>query len=542
MREVRCIFQGGGAKLVTLLAAAEVLEEYEASGKISVKEVAGTSAGAIAAYAFAHIKPMETLRSRMKASAQGLVEHFSSMPGRFRMMYSIYKGNPIFDEEKLHRFLRDTFSETKSDRLKISDARIPVYIRVSDIKNGRNHTYKPSDNIGIEDALSDSCAIPLVFRSHSSNSQYVDGGITSNLVGHEIFSQPAANVIAFSFPQGDPYKFKDVKSYFTSITSTAIDASIFEARSKIEEKGGFVCNLPNDFKTFDFKEALHKGLDEDNFKATKTLIRVEIDKALRHFERKDEELDLEKDLKRVQIFANTIIRKAAEVFSYSVSHCSIVCIAQSFESSREERRDIVLKEVSILSKSDGIFSFRLGIGRQEAYDLGRDIRWDVRDRNGKSLSATHEVVESVQGGSRVWHSCFVLDEQLPAALTPIKVKLMTSHLGLMKELLTGGTEWARAVCSQEDSVQKQDFVFAYPKKSGTFMMTDLLENYRRASQKPDNLADMESAWCTGTKMEKSDLECYVRESLNFSHYEYIGWRCQNMQPMMYGGALIERVS
>ena len=73
-------------------------------------------------------------------------------------------------------------------------------------------------------------------------------------------------------------------------------------------------------------------------------------------------------------------------------------------------------------------------------------------------------------------------------------------------------------------------------------MTDLLDNYHRATQKPDNLEGMRKAWCAGEKMNESDLEQYVNGLLSLSDYAYIGWRCRGMQPKSYAGALIERAS
>lgn len=542
---IKCIFQGGGAKLVTLLAAAEVLEELEKSGRVVVTEVAGTSAGSIAAYAFAHKKPTELLRARMKSAASSVIEHFSSPPGRVGILYKIYKGRPIFDETKLHEFLRSTFSETEADRPRMKDSRIPVHIRVSDIKNGRIHTYKPEDDVGVENALIDSCAIPLAFRTHVSNSPYADGGITSNLVDNSIFRDPTGNVIAFSFPRGAPYQFSDVPTYLMSLASTAIDASVEEARSRIEAQGGFVCELPNEYRTFDFRDALEKGLGDEHFAATKRVIRAKIEEALAYFERADRKLNLETDLLRVQRFTGEMFERVMKLFPFGVSHCSISCIAQSLETSTGAdglKRDKQIKDLRIEAKGASLIAFRVGIGREELYELGKDIRWEVRDNAGSKLSATHGVIESEQNGSRVWHSCFVLDAPLPAERAPVRVRLMTSHVGIMKELLNGGSEWMRTVCSQDDDVQVQDLVFAYPERSGTFVMTDLLDNYHRTTQKPDNLEGMTKAWCAGEKMNESDLEQYVNDLLSLSDYAYIGWRCRDMQPKSYAGALIERAS
>ena len=47
--DVQVVYQGGGARVVHLLAAYEELLKAEKAGKVSVRAVSGTSAGAIIA-------------------------------------------------------------------------------------------------------------------------------------------------------------------------------------------------------------------------------------------------------------------------------------------------------------------------------------------------------------------------------------------------------------------------------------------------------------------------------------------------------------
>ncbi len=478
----------------------------------------------------------------MKNAASIIIDHFSRKTNSLGVFWKIYRGNPIFEEAKLHAFLRQTFAEKPDSRPKLSDARIPIHVRVSDVKNGRTHTYHQNDEVGLETALIDSCAIPLAFRTHVSNSPYADGGVTSNLAGSDVFDVPDGNVLAFSFPQGEPYHFGDAATYLLSLASTAIDASVSDSRAKIEAQGGFVCDLPNDFGTFDFRNALEKGLSDEHFTATKMSVREQLNNALQHFERASSRLNLDSDLKRVQSFTTRLVNRVVAEYPYGVSLCSISCIAAGLAPKSVGQgsvRDQQIKDLQIDAKGKYLHTFRIGIGKSEAYELGKDIRWDIRDSEGRKLEATHEVIESTQEGNVVWHSCFVLDEPLPSELSPIKVKLITSHVGLMDKLLNGGTEWMRAVCSQDDNVELHDFVLAYPKSVGRLVMTDLLENSHRATEKPSDLETLGSRWHAGKRMEESELEQYVNDNLSLSDYDYVGWRCVDMPPKAYAGALIE---
>jgi predicted acylesterase/phospholipase RssA len=45
MRQLRVMFQGGGARVIILLAAAEALQQIEKENGVEIVEVAGVSAG-----------------------------------------------------------------------------------------------------------------------------------------------------------------------------------------------------------------------------------------------------------------------------------------------------------------------------------------------------------------------------------------------------------------------------------------------------------------------------------------------------------------
>ena len=63
---IQVVFQGGGAKLCLLMAVAEVLQEYQSAGRIEIRRVAGSSAGAIAAVMLVSGKPIKTYKAELK--------------------------------------------------------------------------------------------------------------------------------------------------------------------------------------------------------------------------------------------------------------------------------------------------------------------------------------------------------------------------------------------------------------------------------------------------------------------------------------------
>jgi predicted acylesterase/phospholipase RssA len=63
---IQVAFQGGGAKLCDLLAAAAAIKELENQKEVEVTRVAGTSAGAIAACWYATGLDIDLIRQRLR--------------------------------------------------------------------------------------------------------------------------------------------------------------------------------------------------------------------------------------------------------------------------------------------------------------------------------------------------------------------------------------------------------------------------------------------------------------------------------------------
>lgn len=82
-KPIQLSFQGGGAKIIDLLAAAEAIQEKSASGEIVISRVAGTSAGSIVATLLAFDIKISTLDSSLFAEILGTVK---SAPGIDRLI------------------------------------------------------------------------------------------------------------------------------------------------------------------------------------------------------------------------------------------------------------------------------------------------------------------------------------------------------------------------------------------------------------------------------------------------------------------------
>jgi predicted acylesterase/phospholipase RssA len=65
-QKVQLAIQGGGAKIVDLMATLEAIEELEKEGRLKVTKIAGTSAGSIVGAFFAAKIPMDTIRTNLR--------------------------------------------------------------------------------------------------------------------------------------------------------------------------------------------------------------------------------------------------------------------------------------------------------------------------------------------------------------------------------------------------------------------------------------------------------------------------------------------
>lgn len=102
--------QGGGAKIVALLAALEVVQKLEADKKIKVTRIAGTSAGAIVGSLFAAGVPMSLVRQRFRdLTPAQLAAAFP--PLGLNVVTQLGRGKPLwkpdFLKNELARFFRE---------------------------------------------------------------------------------------------------------------------------------------------------------------------------------------------------------------------------------------------------------------------------------------------------------------------------------------------------------------------------------------------------------------------------------------------------
>jgi len=176
---IQLAIQGGGAKVVGLIAALEVVQGLEASGVIKVTRVAATSAGAIAGALYAGGVKMSTVKAHLKNFN---VEPFRA-PTRVAAAWRLLRNEPIFNPNPIRKSLGDLFDNSNVLKMTLREfgaAFIPLHITATDVTNSRPYVLGPEDSRNLVDAVLDSAAVPFLFRmppKHDGGASMADGGI-----------------------------------------------------------------------------------------------------------------------------------------------------------------------------------------------------------------------------------------------------------------------------------------------------------------------------------------------------------------------------
>jgi predicted acylesterase/phospholipase RssA len=259
-KKIQLAIQGGGAKLILLMAALEALEGLRNQQKLSVTRLAGTSAGAIAGCLFAAGVPMGEAKAKF-VNEFNEVGQFFPPASYWHCFWRFYRHRPLWNAEPLRRFLRDLF-KSKS-MATFGDIRTKtgteVIIVASNLGTSKKVVYK-GDEQDIVQSLLDSCAIPYCFRvwNRSDNPVIVDGGVCENLPSEELEQGEAeyGPVTAISFPHPSSKSPTNFAEFSAALLNTAIDHSVSRVKLRLGEDKVFSITSRADIGTFDFESAM----------------------------------------------------------------------------------------------------------------------------------------------------------------------------------------------------------------------------------------------------------------------------------------------
>lgn len=257
--KIRLVFQGGGARLVNLLAAAEAIRAFELEGKIKITRVAGTSAGAIVAAILATGEDPSKLKEALKARREELLKKFPK-PSLKTLLWNLGWGKSVWDMSLLREFLSD-FIPTN---LKFKEAKIPLSIIAANLDERQMHTYTQEENREqlILNAVLDSAAVPFALRTWNKQQGtiLVDGGLCENLPVVAVGGTDDADgkVVAIGFQKPVGGSPTTIVEFALALLDVAINNS--EAKARVLLPANRLCLLKANIPTFDFPHALKEGL------------------------------------------------------------------------------------------------------------------------------------------------------------------------------------------------------------------------------------------------------------------------------------------
>src|SRR3989442_9107102 len=196
MLKVQLAFQGGGAKIVALLAAAEAVQELEKKSEVKVTRLAGTSAGAIVAALLAAEVSIPAVRDRLRSQyGQNLIAKFPKKSSLTAVIQAL-QGKRFWNDAPLAEWLETELGAVRQ----FSDLKRKLFVYSANLEAGGAEVQISSDLVT---ALLESAGLPFCFRTWRSGGQTinVDGGLCQNLPVDDLLADTShGRVLGFTFP------------------------------------------------------------------------------------------------------------------------------------------------------------------------------------------------------------------------------------------------------------------------------------------------------------------------------------------------------
>lgn len=286
---IQVAFQGGGAKLLAMLPVAHAFQQCERLGRIRVKALAGTSAGAICAALIAANCDFERLRTYIRGNSQrhihnlgnadfekltllinseGLLPSLWHLMGSRKILKSLYSdGRALLNESEFGRFLDAILETCELGSKSIESLPKKLIIIATHLVEARGAERKSGS---IKQALRDSCALPIAFRSFRdlTINHHVDGGLCDNLPVNSLVGDLSAPIFAV-FPEEniDSEPISNLPSYLLTLFSAAIENNVKRAKSIVSEP--FQIPVTCHFSTFGFLDAVRLFSDDNWYRRIK---------------------------------------------------------------------------------------------------------------------------------------------------------------------------------------------------------------------------------------------------------------------------------
>jgi len=266
--KIQLAIQGGGAKIVGLLAAMEIVEDLVRHKKIEVTRIAGTSAGALIGCLYSAGIPMSEMRVSLREGDLKFLLKKYEKPEWTSIAGRLWKREPIWNTTPIREYLRDQFAKRSKKKLKDLDP--PIMVVSSNIASSKIHVHNLDESI--VDALMSSSGIPFAFKVWNAQKNenevdedndretplLVDGGICENLPINLLVKDEDkyGEVVAISFGVSSYARPDNIFGFAKALLDTAIDHSVRTARDQLPQSSIFEIGDELSISTFDFDKAI----------------------------------------------------------------------------------------------------------------------------------------------------------------------------------------------------------------------------------------------------------------------------------------------
>lgn len=252
VKKIQVALQGGGAKIVGLVAALQALDELCKSGEIEITRIAGTSAGAIAGVLYAAGVTPDQMRTGLgKAITDGMIRYplpDEKSGGRVRrafrvsrLLWAVWRNRPLADDGPLRTVITQLLTNALGGGTahELATLRIPMIVVASNLSTRKAMVYSTEETptTPLLDATLDSSGLPFVFRTAGGPHRgvlMVDGGLSANLPADFLMPHSAndGDVVAISFSEPTTLSAPSSAAQLAgAILDTAINASTYRQKT-----------------------------------------------------------------------------------------------------------------------------------------------------------------------------------------------------------------------------------------------------------------------------------------------------------------------
>lgn len=262
--QIQLAIQGGGAKIIAMMAALEALEERKE--KIKVTRIVGTSAGAIAGAFFASGIGISAIADEWRSGGlQTLLDSLAikkhrCLPTDWSLLLNLYKKEPLWDESKIQAFLEGVLNNKTSQLPRVvnfQDLQKRTGIDVAAVSTNlhfRSSEVSLSEHPVVQSLIS-SAGLPYLLRKWGGNPLIVDGGIGDNLPSsHLDMDLQNVTAVGISFkPWFNPDQFP---TSFKSFSLALLDVAMEVSTKKSAEMIPHTHFIDTEITTIDFAKAM----------------------------------------------------------------------------------------------------------------------------------------------------------------------------------------------------------------------------------------------------------------------------------------------